>query len=196
MENLKETIHNAFSESLLIEKVMIEDSELMNKIFSISQIIIDTLKTTNKIILFGNGGSAADCQHIAAEYVCRFKKDRVAIPAIALTTDSSNLTAIANDYGFEYIFSRQIESIGNEGDLVFAYSTSGKSKNIIEGLIKAKQKKITTVGMTGNESNEMNKYCDYIINIPSSSVARIQEKHTLVGHIICEIVEDYINCQS
>lgn len=195
MEDLKDTIHNSFSESLLIDKEMIEDSDLIHKIFNISQRIINSLKNNNKIILFGNGGSAADCQHIAAEYVCRFRKDRVAIPAIALTTDSSNLTAIANDYGFEYIFSRQIESIGNEGDLAFAYSTSGKSKNIINGLIKAKEKKITTVGMTGKDSNEMNKYCDYIINIPSESVARIQEKHTLVGHIFCEIVEDYINKQ-
>ena len=141
-------------------------------------------------MLAGNGGSAADAQHIAGELVSRFEFDRPGLPAIALTTDTSILTAIGNDYGYHRLFARQIEALGNKGDIFIAYSTSGNSENICEALGVAKEREIITVGMTGNKGGKMNILCDFLIEIPSSSTPKIQEGHLVIGHIICGLIED------
>lgn len=152
----------------------------------------DAFRKGKKLLLCGNGGSAADCQHIATEFVIRLSHNiqRPALPAIALTTDTSNLTAGGNDIGFENVFARSIEGLGNEGDVLFAISTSGNSKNIIKAVEKAKEKKIFTIGFTGSEGGQLKNLADLSIIIPSSNTQRIQEGHITVAHIICELVED------
>jgi D-sedoheptulose 7-phosphate isomerase len=140
-------------------------------------------------MFIGNGGSAADAQHLAAEFVSRFSFDRSGLPAIALTTDTSVLTAVGNDYGFEKIFSRQIESIGGEDDLLVAISTSGTSRNIISAIEAARARGITTVGMTGENGKEMAAICDMAVRVPSVQTAHIQEAHITLGHIVCGLVE-------
>ena len=180
-----------------------ETQDLLNKILNSKLIIaniekitmqlVDCLKRGNKILLMGNGGSAADAQHIAAEFVSRFNFDRPGLSAIALTTDTSALTAIGNDYGFDLLFSRQIQAIGKEGDVIIAYSTSGKSQNILNALSESKKKGIITIGMTGMSSKSlMDNNSDFIIKIPSKNTAKIQEGHAVVGHILCGLVEKII----
>jgi|TARA_B110000858_G_scaffold63582_1_gene73697 D-sedoheptulose 7-phosphate isomerase len=154
-----------------------------------SNLIIKSLKNNKKIMFCGNGGSAADAQHLSAELVGRYMKDRKPIASVALTTDTSVITAISNDFSFNDIFSRQVESIGNEGDVLYAISTSGKSKNIIAALNVAKNLKIKTIGITGIEDNGFNELCDISINVPASRPDRIQEMHIAIGQIICEILE-------
>ena len=143
------------------------------------------IKNGKKIMFFGNGGSAADAQHLATELAVRYINDRAPISSVALTTDTSTLTAAGNDYGFEHIFSRQIEAIGNEGDIVVAISTSGKSPNIIRALESAKEKKLITVGLSGRDGGFMPPFCDHMLIVPSESTARIQEMHILIGHMLC-----------
>lgn len=143
----------------------------------------------NKIMFFGNGGSAADAQHLATELGVRYVDDRPPIAGIALTTDTSTLTASGNDYGFDHIFSRQIEAIGNKGDVVIAISTSGNSPNITKAITTAKNKGITVVGVTGKTGGEMRDMCDHILIVPSDSTARIQEMHILLGHMLCGALE-------
>ncbi|MFA5461757.1 MAG: D-sedoheptulose 7-phosphate isomerase, partial [Sulfurimonas sp.] len=145
-----------------------------------------------KTILAGNGGSAADAQHIAAELVGRYGFDRPSIPSLALTTDTSCLTAIGNDYGYDNVFSRQLEGMGQEGDIFIGISTSGNSKNIINAFISAKKKGITTVALVGRDGGEMAKMADIALVVPSDSTPRIQESHILIGHIICDIIEKEI----
>jgi len=151
--------------------------------------IIKCFKEGHKIIIFGNGGSAADSQHFAAEFIGRFCAERESLPAISLTTDSSNLTAIGNDYSFEDIFSRQCESLVNQGDIIIGISTSGKSPNVIKALQTAKEKGGNTIGLLGNEGGEIKNIVDIAIIVPSKSTPRIQESHRLILHIICDIVE-------
>jgi D-sedoheptulose 7-phosphate isomerase len=167
----------------------LHNDNFTNKIESIVNLCVDKITNNNKILLAGNGGSAGDAQHMAGELVSRFKFDRPAISALALTTDTSIMTAIGNDYGYEHIFTRQIEANGNTGDIFIAYSTSGNSKNILNALELANKKKIVTVGMTGNKKGRMNKLCDHIIEINSSETPKIQEGHLIVGHIICQLIE-------
>ena len=154
-----------------------------------SKLIIGSLQNGKKIMFCGNGGSAADAQHLSAELVGRYMKNRKPLASIALTTDTSVITAISNDFSYDKIFSRQIESIGNEGDILYAISTSGKSENIIAALKTAKLLKIRTIGITGNECADFNELCDIIITVPASRPDRIQEMHIAIGHIICEILE-------
>lgn len=155
-----------------------------------AQCCINCIKSGNKILLAGNGGSAADAQHIAGEFVSRFLFDRPGLPAIALTTDTSIITAIGNDYGYDNVFSRQLQAIGRKGDVIIAYSTSGKSKNIIKVLSKAADIGINRIGMTGDLDSEMVGLCDYCLKVPSQSTPRIQECHLILGHILCGLVED------
>ena len=150
---------------------------------------IKCLNNGGKILIFGNGGSAADAQHIAAELVGRYRTERKGLKAIALTTDTSVITSIANDYGFEYLFSRQIEALANKGDVVIGISTSGNSKNVINALKLASKLECKTIGLTGNDGGEMNNICSINLNVSSIDTARIQECHILIGHIICGIVE-------
>lgn len=152
-------------------------------------LITTCLRSGNKVLLFGNGGSAADAQHIAAEFTGRFVKERRSLPAIALTTDTSALTAIGNDYGFEHIFERQVEGLANEGDILIGISTSGNSNNVVKALELGRKLNCKTIGLTGRDGGAMNNCCDLNIVIPSDITARIQEMHILIGHIICDAVD-------
>ncbi len=154
------------------------------------QMIGSTIKNGNKVLLAGNGGSAADAQHIAAELSGRFVKERKALPGIALTTDTSAITAIANDYGYEYVFSRQLEAIAKAGDLFIGISTSGNSEGIINAFKSAKAFNCNTLGLSGRDGGKMNEVCTLNIIVPSNITARIQEIHILIGHILCKAVDD------
>jgi len=162
---------------------------LSGEILMAANTVRGSLSSGGKLLLMGNGGSAADCQHIAAELVGRFKKERKAIPALALTVDSSSLTALGNDYGFDTIFSRQVEAFATPKDSIIGISTSGNSKNVISALRLAQKIGAKTIGFMGNDGGEMKNFVDVGIIVPSNDTARIQEVHITIGHIICEIVE-------
>lgn len=153
-------------------------------------IIKDALEKGGKVLFCGNGGSAADSQHLAAEIVGRFQKERRAFPAIALTVDTSILTAVANDYGYDTVFRRQVQALGNEGDVLVGISTSGNSKNIIEAIAEARDKGMKVIGMTAAGGGKMKDLCDVILAVPAKSTARAQEMHIMIGHILCEIAEE------
>ena len=179
-----------------IEKSFLDSAECIKKAANLSEMvekaikeIINCLKKGNKIIIFGNGGSAADAQHIAAELVSKFKKDRKSFPAIALTTDTSILTSIGNDFSFDSIFSRQCESLVVEGDVVIGISTSGNSINVKNGIIKSKERKAKTIALLGNNGGIIKDSVDIPIIVDNSSTSNIQEVHRVIYHIICEIVE-------
>ena len=182
-------IEKIFKENYELFSSIYRDQDIKNKIEEAAEIVCRSLNDGKKVLFFGNGGSAADAQHMAGEFVSKFMFDRDSLPGIALTTDSSIITAVANDYGFECIFSRQIEAIAREGDVAFAYSTSGKSKNVLNALETSERKGLHNIGLTGIEGEDMNKYCEILIKIPSKTVPRIQEGHLLVGHAISELVE-------
>jgi len=166
------------------------NNNIISEIAIVAGIIKEVIDDGNKIMLLGNGGSAADAQHFTAELIGKFYHDRKSLPAIALTTNTSIITSIANDYGYDDVFSRQIEGIGVKGDAIIGISTSGNSKNIIKALKVSRNIGIVTIGFTGNDGGEMKKYTDHIIKIPSTDTPRIQECHIIVSHIICEIVEE------
>nr|WP_324257478.1 D-sedoheptulose 7-phosphate isomerase [Cellvibrio fontiphilus] len=168
---------------------MQQDTVLLNQVEQSAQIIVDCLNKGGKVLLAGNGGSAADAQHIAGEFVSRFHYDRPGLPAIALTTDTSILTAIGNDYGYERLFSRQVQALGREGDVFIGISTSGNSANIIAALSEAKKFKLTTLGFTGAMGGTMADMCDITLRMPSKETPKIQEGHIAIGHIICGLVE-------
>jgi D-sedoheptulose 7-phosphate isomerase len=163
---------------------------LIPNIEKASNMAIKTLKNGNKILLCGNGGSAADAQHIAAELSGRYKSERRGLPGIALTTDTSALTAIANDYGYERVFDRQVEALANKGDLLIAISTSGNSPNILSALKTARELECQTIGLSGRDGGLMNDACDLNLIIPSDDTPRIQEMHILIGHTICQAIDD------
>lgn len=154
--------------------------------------IVNSIKSGKKLVIFGNGGSAADAQHLAAEFISRYQLEGKSIPAIALTTDTSILTAIGNDYGFEKIFERQCESLINDGDVIIAISTSGNSKNVLLGVKKCKEKGAKVIGLGGRNGGSLKELTDIMISIPSDETPRIQEGHRVVIHVICEIVEKYL----
>lgn len=183
-------IEQYFNEHVNVAKKCLEKNEEIIKL--IGKKVVETIKRGNKVLLFGNGGSAADAQHIAAEFTGRFVKERRGLPAIALTTDTSALTAIGNDYGFERIFERQVEALAQKGDLIIGISTSGNSENVILGLRKGNEIGCTTVGLTGRSGGAMNEVCDINCIVPSTVTAHIQEMHIVIGHLICKILdEDY-----
>lgn len=179
-------------ESMKVTENLCRQTSELEKIEKISHLIVEALKKGKKIVLFGNGGSAADAQHIAAELSGRFKLERQGLPTIALTTNTSVLTAIANDYGYDKVFSRQVEGIVEPGDIVIGISTSGKSLNVIEGMKAAKEREAFTVGLTGAKGGKLEEVVDVCINVPSNDTPRIQEAHITVGHIICQLVEENI----
>jgi D-sedoheptulose 7-phosphate isomerase len=190
MDNiLNNTIRDQIRDSATVLSLMAENEELHNNIQQIVTLCLQALRNGNKILLAGNGGSAADCQHLAGELVSRFHYDRPGLPAVALTTDTSILTAIGNDYGYEYLFARQIEALANSGDVFFAISTSGSSPNILQALQTAREKGVATVGLTGRSGGEMPALCEHCLCVPADSTPRIQEGHILVGHIICCLIE-------
>ena len=182
-----ESIKNSLLESADLKKQIAE--EFGEQIEQAINLICASLKKNKKILLMGNGGSAADAQHIAGELIGRYKLERNSIPAISLTTDTSILTAIGNDYGFDQVFARQIESLGCEGDIVIAISTSGNSKNIIEALRVSERNKMKSIGLLGCDGGQIKKIIDIPIVVPSSNTPRIQEAHITIGHIICEEIE-------
>ncbi|MEW5789228.1 MAG: D-sedoheptulose 7-phosphate isomerase [Pseudomonadota bacterium] len=163
--------------------------DLTPQLLDVARAMQDCLGRGGKIVWMGNGGSAADCQHLAAEFVGRFARERSALPALALTTDTSILTAVGNDYGFECIFSRQIQALCGLGDLVVGISTSGNSSNVLKGLQTARDRGMGTVGLTGLGGGQMGALCDHLIAVPSTHTPRIQEAHILIGHILCELIE-------
>ncbi|MDR6550556.1 D-sedoheptulose 7-phosphate isomerase [Paenibacillus qinlingensis] len=187
---MKAYITSEILRAMEIKRVMASDRAILNVIERTARKMIEVYRNGNKIMIGGNGGSAADAQHIAGEFVSRFYFDRPGLPCIALTTDTSVLTAIGNDYGYEQLFARQIQACGRSGDLFIALSTSGNSPNVIKGLEMCRAMGITTIGFTGETGGRMAALCDMCICIPSHETPRIQEAHILVGHILCAIVEE------
>lgn len=185
------TIQKEFSSHL--ETIQCVIGSMENDIESVATIIVEALKNGNKILLCGNGGSAADAQHIAAELTGRYKTERRGLPGIALTTDTSALTAIGNDYGYERIFDRQVESLANSGDVIIGISTSGNSKNVINALVLGKELECKTIGFSGRDGGLMNSVCDINVVVPSDDTPRIQEMHILFGHILCQIVDENLS---
>lgn len=182
-------IVDRINKSIEIKEDILNDYTLVKKMCLAVKAIINAYKSDKKVILFGNGGSAADAQHIAAELVNRLYFDRKSLPAEALTVNTSVLTAIGNDHSFDKIFSKQIEGIGKMGDIAIGISTSGNSKNVIEAINIAKEKKLFTIGFTGRSGGKLKKITDICLQIPSEDTPRIQEIHIMIGHIICEIIE-------
>lgn len=175
--------------SISATQALLCDQQSLSTIARICEALVTALKAGNKVLLFGNGGSAADAQHIAAEFVGRFAFNRPALAALALTVDTSALTAIGNDYGFDQVFSRQLEALARPGDVAIGLTTSGNSPNVISGLLTAKKLDLITVGLTGESGGQLRATTDYCICVPSKSTPRIQECHHLIGHTLSEIVE-------
>lgn len=184
---MKKVILKQIEESIKVKESFSEVS--INDIAQAAQEIIKRIKKGGKILICGNGGSAADSQHFAAELVSKFKLERKALPAMALTTNTSTITAIGNDYSFDKIFSRQIEAFGNKKDVLFAISTSGNSKNTIEAVIQANKQGMFTIGLTGENNGKIKSNCDITIQVPSSDTPRIQESHIMIIHILCDLIE-------
>jgi D-sedoheptulose 7-phosphate isomerase len=172
-----------------VARRMADDAAMCAVVETIAEVVTAAVRRGNKVLLAGNGGSAADAQHIAAELVGRFAYDRPGIAAIALTTDTSALTSIGNDYGFEQLFLRQVEALGVRGDVFIAMSTSGRSANVVRALDAARSRQIVTVGLTGREGGDMRERCDLLLCVPDDTTARIQQGHMVAGHIVCALVE-------
>lgn len=188
---MRTVIENEFKSHLetinRVIEISVEDLEKASKL------AVETLRKGNKILLCGNGGSAADAQHIAAELTGRYKTERKGLPGIALTTDTSALTAIGNDYGYDRVFDRQVESLANEGDLIIGISTSGNSGNVINALKLGKDMGCSTLGFSGRDGGSMNNVCDINLVVPSDNTPRIQEMHILFGHTICQIIDNELS---
>ena len=186
MKKIKEIIHS----SIETKQKVLADEALLKTICDTIDAIVNAFRNGNRVYFCGNGGSAADAQHLAAEFSGRFYTDRKALPAEALHCNTSYLTAVANDYSFDDIYSRLIEGIGEKGDVLVGLSTSGNSANIIKAFETAKKKEMITIGFTGESGGKIKSLCDHMINIPSTDTPRIQESHIMVGHIVCQLVEE------
>ncbi len=189
---MKGTIQNIIAKSIAVKTALLNDETTIKQIETVAEKMIESYKSGNKTMFAGNGGSAADAQHLAAELVNRFCFDHIGLPAIALSTDSSIVTSIANDYGYDVLFSRQIAAQGKNGDIFIGISTSGNSENIIKAIQTCKERNIFTVGFTGEKGGKMASMCDICICVPSTETARIQESHIMIGHILCGLVENAI----
>ncbi|OGW48026.1 MAG: phosphoheptose isomerase, partial [Nitrospirae bacterium RBG_13_41_22] len=187
----KDKILKAFEESIKVKEKFIEEKNI-DKIIEVARAIANAFNDGKKLILFGNGGSATDASHIAAEFVNRFKKERPGLPAIALNTDMAVITSIANDYDFSEIFAKQLKSLADSGDIVIAISTSGNSPNVIKAMDVAKKKRLTTVAFTGSKGEKLASKATYSFIVPSDSTPRIQETHITLGHVICQMVEEIL----
>lgn len=186
---MKIYITEQIQESQRVMSAMLADGALLARVESAAEACIYAMQRGNKLLLAGNGGSAADSQHIAGEFVSRFAFDRPGLPAIALTTDTSILTAIGNDYGYDKLFARQVQAHAQSGDVFIAYSTSGKSPNLIAALQEAKTRGVVCIGMTGKRGGPMKDLCDHYLDVPSTDTPKIQEGHAVLGHILCGLVE-------
>jgi D-sedoheptulose 7-phosphate isomerase len=190
--NMKEYVLNEITDRIELKKRVLSDSSLIDSVIETSTLCIEALNNGRKIMLAGNGGSAGDSQHIAGELVNRFHYDRDGLAAVALTTDTSVITAIANDYDYNKIFSRQIESIGKPGDIFFGITTSGNSGNILEAAKAAKKIGIKVIGLTGKSGGQLREYCDTLVAVPAEGTPEIQEIHLFVAHTVCAIIESEI----
>ena len=186
---MRSYITRQIQETQRVMLAMLADDALLARVEAAAEACITALNNGGKILLAGNGGSAADAQHIAGEFVSRFAFDRPGLPAIALTTDTSILTAIGNDYGYDKLFARQVQAHAQKGDVFIAYSTSGKSSNVMVALQEAKNRGVVCIGMTGNRGGPMKVLCDYCLDVPSADTPKIQEGHAVLGHILCGLVE-------
>ena len=182
------SVQKIIEDSIVVKRAAFEENS--KNIDDVIQLLIETLKSGKKLLICGNGGSASDSQHLAAELIGRFQKERQALPAIALSTDTSILTSLSNDYSFDIIFSRQVEGLGQEGDVLLGISTSGNSKNVVKALEAAKQKSMKTVALTGQGGGKLGEVADICIAVPSKVTARIQEAHITIMHAVCELVEE------
>lgn len=185
-------IKDYLAASIDVKHQIVQNDLIIRKIYSAFEVILKSFKNGGKVIFAGNGGSAADSQHLAAEFVSRFMFDRPGLPSIALTTDTSVITAIGNDYGFDLLFQRQIQAIASENDVFIGISTSGNSENIINALKYCNEKKIQTIGLTGSNMGKMNPLCSICIEVPSNQTSFIQESHITIGHILCMLIEEEI----
>lgn len=189
---MNEQIQNLIQASIDVKIQVLQNKELQKTIADCVEQISNAFKNGNKVLFCGNGGSAADAQHLAAEFSGRFYTDREALPAEALHVNTSYITAVANDYSYDVVYSRMIQGIGKKGDVLIGLSTSGNSGNIIKALDTARQKNMITIAFTGATGGKMKDTCDYLINVPSTDTPRIQESHILLGHIICQLVEEQL----
>lgn len=187
---MKETILKAFKESISIKEKFVQEN--IDTIIEVSKAIAEAFNEGKKLILFGNGGSATDASHMAAEFINRFKRERPSLPAIALNTDMAVITSIANDYDFSEIFAKQLKSLADEGDIVIAISTSGNSPNVLKAMDVAKKKKVTTVAFTGSKGERLASRATYAFIVPSDNTPRIQETHIILGHVLCQMVEEIL----
>ncbi|MCI1278109.1 MAG: SIS domain-containing protein [Nitrospira sp.] len=187
---MKDFAIKAFDDSAEIKRRFARDHA--DKIVQVAQLMGRAFQTGHKVLLFGNGGSATDAAHIAAEFVGRYKRERAPLPAIALATDIAAITCIANDYGFEELFARQVRAHGQPGDVALAISTSGNSPNVLKGVEAAKALGLTTIGWTGGTGGKLVGMVDYAFVVPSTLTARIQESHITLGHVLCELIEDHV----
>jgi D-sedoheptulose 7-phosphate isomerase len=187
---MQDKIINIISSSIAVKQAVLNDSKLLETVQNVSNEMVKSLRFGNRIYFCGNGGSAADAQHLAAEFSGRFYTDRKALPAEALHCNTSYLTAVANDYSYDVVYSRLIEGIANEGDIVVGLSTSGNSANIVKAFEVARDKRVITVAFTGKEGGKMKPLSDFLLNVPSTDTPRIQESHIMLGHIICQMVEE------
>lgn len=187
---MSEQIKKIISASIETKRQILDNDVFIKKIETAVEIIVHAFQNGNKVLFCGNGGSAADAQHLAAEFSGRFYKNRKALPSEALHCNTSYLTAVANDYSYDVIYARLIDGLGNEGDVLVGLSTSGNSPNIVKAFEVAKEKKVTTIGFTGAAGGKMKDISDHLFNVPSTDTPRIQESHILIGHIICQLVEE------
>jgi len=187
---LKKKIIKIFKESISVKEKFINEN--LDTVVEVSELIADSFNKGGKLILFGNGGSASDASHIAAEFINRFKKERPALPAIALTTDMAVMTSIANDHDFSEIFSRQLKALARKHDIVIAISTSGNSSNVIKAVETAKRKKLKIVAFTGIKGDKLASKADYVLAVPSNKVPRIQETHITLGHVLCQMADEIL----
>ncbi len=188
-------MQKAIIESIRLRQEILADPILLGRIEEVAQVWVSAFQTGHKMLFCGNGGSAADAQHLSAELSGRYYFDREPLPAEALHVNTSYLTAVANDYSFDEVYARMVRASGQAGDVLVVLSTSGNSRNILRALEDARQKQMITVGFTGQTGGQMTEYCDYLINIPSTDTPRIQECHMLIGHILCELTESRIFSQ-
>ncbi len=190
--DFEQRVKRSIQASIAVKELLLGNAEVVSNIAKVSALLVDSFDQGNKAILFGNGGSAADAQHIAAEFVGRFAFDRPALPALALSVNTSCVTAIGNDYGFDLVFSRQLEALARPGDLAIGISTSGNSENVLQGLLTARRIGLGTAALAGCTGGKLKSAVDYCICAPSNETPRIQECHILIGHIISELVEETI----
>ncbi len=187
---MRDKILKSFKDSMTVKQKFVDD--YIETIVEVSKLIADTLNNGSKLLLFGNGGSACDASHIAAEFINRFQRERPAFPAIALNTDMAVITSIANDYDYSTIFERQLKALAQEGDVVIAISTSGISPSVIKGVEAAARKRLKVVALTGEKGDKLASMSDYVFAVPSHDTARIQETHITLAHVLCQMVEEIL----